>query len=351
MTEALLGAVRAGDLGEVQRLLDAGARDRDALPVAAERGPLELVEMLIRSGAIEWLPDAGGRTPLQAARAGGGADRDAIVELLDRPVIHDSAFRAAVDALHAGDIAALERLLDAEPRLLHERVREPSCYRDSGRDQYFLDPRLLWFVANNPTLVETMPVNIVEVARVLLVRGAEGLDDTLGLVMTSAPAREQGYQVALVQALRAAGATPTPRAVDIALAHRELEVVSALDLPLTASIAAALGRADDLRHLLATTTVAERQAGLALAVINGHIAAVRVALDAGADVNAFLPLHGHSVALHQAALHGDVELLELLVDRGARTDVRDTMWNGTPRDWAAHENQPRAVAFLERVGA
>ena len=209
VTEALLEAVRAGDLGEVQRLLDAGARDRDALPVAAERGPLELVEMLIRSGAIEWLPDAGGRTPLQAARAGGGADRDAIVELLDRPVIHDSAFRAAVDALHAGDIAALERLLDAEPRLLHERVREPSCYRDSGRDQYFLDPRLLWFVANNPTLVETMPVNIVEVARLLLVRGAEGLDDTLGLVMTSAPAREQGYQVALVQALRAAGATPT----------------------------------------------------------------------------------------------------------------------------------------------
>jgi ankyrin repeat protein len=265
-------------------------------------------------------------------------------------VIHDPAFRAAVDALHAGDVAALDRLLDAEPRLLRERIREPSCYRDSGRDQYFLDPQLLWFVANNPTLVETMPATIRDVTRMLLARGAVGLDYTLELVMTSAAAREQGHQLALIQTLRAAGASPTPRAIDMALAHHELAAVHALGLPLTASIAAATGRADDLRGLLVNAAPALALTALAQAVINGHSATARVALGAGADVNAFLPLHSHSVALHQAALHDNVELLDLLVHHGARTDVRDTMWDGTPHDWAVHEHRAHAAAYLERLG-
>ena len=83
--------------------------------------------------------------------------RGAIVELLDRPVIRDPEFRAAVAAIHADDVPALERIVEDEPRLLHERIREPDCYRDAPREQYFLDPQLPWFVADNPHLVETMP--------------------------------------------------------------------------------------------------------------------------------------------------------------------------------------------------
>ncbi len=349
MSEALLVAVRAGDVPEAERLLDAGTSPLGALPVAAERGPLALVELLIRHGAIEWLPDEAGRTPLEAARSGAGPDRDAIVELLDRPVIRDPAFRAAVAAIHAGNVPALERIVDGEPRLMQERIREPSCYRDAPREQYFLDPQLLWFVADNPILVEVMPANIVEVTRALLARGAGGLDVTLGLVMTSEPARVQGHQVALIRTLMAAGAVATSEAIDGALAHRELDAVRALGHPLTASIAAAMGLADDLRRLLATATHAELQTAFALAVINDRTEATRVALDAGADPNAFLALHSHSEALHQAALHDDVELLELLVGRGARTDVRDTLWNGTPREWAVHARRPRAAAYLESV--
>jgi len=100
-----------------------------ALHAAAERGPLALVELLIRRGALEWQPDAAGGPAIDAARRGTAADRDAIVELLDRPVIRDPAFRAAVAALHAGDVAELERRLDAEPRLVRERIVEPGCYR------------------------------------------------------------------------------------------------------------------------------------------------------------------------------------------------------------------------------
>jgi hypothetical protein len=101
-------------------LLDAGAstRSEDAPPLhaAAERGPLALVELLIRRGAVEWIPDRAGRRPLDAARASMAPDRDAIVELLDRPVLRDPPFRAAVAAIQSGDVATLERLLDARPR-------------------------------------------------------------------------------------------------------------------------------------------------------------------------------------------------------------------------------------------
>jgi peptide-methionine (S)-S-oxide reductase len=86
---------------------------------------------------------------------------------------------------------------------------------------------------------------------------------------------------------------------------------------------------------------------LALAVINDQVESARLALEAGADVNAFLPIHEHSTALHQAVLTDDLELIALLVSHGARRDIRDTVWNGTPLDWAIHENRPRSRAFLE----
>ena len=69
--------------------------------------------------------------------------------------------------------------------------------------------------------------------------------------------------------------------------------------------------------------------------------AARLCLDAGADVNALLPVHKHSTPLHQAAINEDLPMLELLVARGARLDTRDTLWNATPLDWAVHNEQDR----------
>jgi hypothetical protein len=332
-------------------LLDAGAstRSEDAPPLhaAAERGPLALVELLIRRGAVEWIPDRAGRRPLDAARAGTAPDRDAIVELLDRPVLRDPAFRAAVAAIQAGDVAGLGRLLDAHPRLLHERAVEPACYRESGREQYFLDPKLLWFVALNPIPDVPVPATIVDVTRVLLARGPaqDDLDATLGLLISGAAAREAGRQLELMDALLAAGARATPDAIDVALAHQEREAVAALlraGYPSTAPIAAGLGRTDELPALLAGATRQEANRALGLAVINDQPYAARLALDAGADVGAFLPVHAHSTALHQAALTDDVALIDLLLARGAPTDVRDRVWNGTPLDWAIHERREQA---------
>jgi hypothetical protein len=251
----------------------------------------------------------------------------------------------AVAAIQTGDITALERLLDADPGLLHRRL---IGYGDHG--DYFRDPKLLWFVANNPNLVETMPANIVVATRALIVRGVEreDLDYTLALVMTSGPAREQELQLPLMHALIGAGAKASAEAIEGALAHGELGAVEELlrrGYPMTAPIAASLGRLDELARLLPD----EAQSAFALAVINHETPAALLALDAGADVNAPLAVHAHSTALHQAVLHDDVALLRLLIERGARTDVRDTIHDGTPLRWAQYLELPNATAYLESL--
>ena len=343
-------------------LLSAGANPRHdnggvtALNAAASRGPLALVELLIRGGALEWQPDAKGRVPIDAARRGKAADKAAIIELLGRPVIRDPSFRAAVTALQGGDVTGLARLLDAEPRLLRERILEPECYREASRSQYFRDPKLFWFIANNPTLMKRMPDNVVEVAETMIARGVDkaDLDYALELVMTSLPAREQGLQIPLLERLMKAGATPTAKAIDVTLAHWELAPIQVLlqaGHPMTASIAAALGRTDRLEALLREASAEEIQNVFGLAVINRQVEAARLALDAGADVNGFLPVHAHSTALHQAAIDENLELMELLVARGARTDVADKLWNSTPLGWATHQGKSRAAAYLERVAS
>jgi ankyrin repeat protein len=338
-------------------LLEAGASPREnceggatALHAAARRGPLDLVELLIRNGALSWLADRRGKTALDYARKGSAPDRERIVELLDRPVIRDERFRNAVKAIHAGNVAALGRLLDRHPELLHERAIEPDCY---PRD-YFRDPKLFWFIASNPALVRKMPANIADIAQVMIARGVEqaDLDYTLELVMSSGGLRQPGLQVALVGILMDAGAAATPQAIRVALAHYEVEPVLALldrGMTMTAPIAAALGRNDALRSLLVEASSDDRQEALGMAVINRRLEAARLCLDAGADPNLSLPVHRHAMPLHTATLNGDVEMLKLLVARGARLDTRDTLWNGTPLGWAVHNKKTEAEAYLRSL--
>ena len=197
-------------------LLEAGASPREtdrngttALHLAAQHGPLALVELLIRGGALSWQGDSRGRAALAHARAGKARERGEIIELLDRPVIRDMQFSAAVRAIHAGDEAALSAILDANPELLKLRAIEPDCY---PRD-YFRDPKLLWFIANNPTLMKAVPDNIGAIARMMIARGVaqEDLNYTLELVMSAGGALG-GKLAELTALLLDAGATATPQA-------------------------------------------------------------------------------------------------------------------------------------------
>jgi len=98
--------------------------------------------------------------------------------------------------------------------------------------------------------------------------------------------------------------------------------------------------------LLAGATQAEKDEALGLATINHEAEAVRLCLEAGADPNAFMPCHTHSTPLHQAALDGRIDLMALLVAYGARLDIEDKLWRGTPLGWAMHGGQKDAEAWL-----
>ena len=116
---------------------------------------------------------------------------------------------------------------------------------------------------------------------------------------------------------------------------------------MSAPIAAALGADDVLRELLPSASRDDVQTAFGLAVINGHTNAARLALDAGADVDAYLPVHAHMTALHGAAQLDDAALIALLLSRGARADQRDTLWDATPLGWANHFGKAAARAALE----
>ena len=76
-------------------------------------------------------------------------------------------------------------------------------------------------------------------------------------------------------------------------------------------------------------------------------------LDAGDDPNRFNPpgTHAHTPPIHQAVAAGHLDVVKLLVERGARLDIRDTSYDSTPLGWANHCGQPEIAAFLRGIGA
>jgi ankyrin repeat protein len=52
--------------------------------------------------------------------------------------------------------------------------------------------------------------------------------------------------------------------------------------------------------------------------------------------------------LHQAAGAGHEEVVLLLVERGARLDLKDVLWRATPADWARYEGQSDLEQFLRK---
>jgi peptide-methionine (S)-S-oxide reductase len=292
------------------------------------------------------------KKPIDHARQGTTVDKKDIIELLDRPVIRDPVFKSAVKAIQTGSLAALKKLLAEHPNLVHDRAIEPDCYPPT----YFSNPKLIWFVADNPNLIETMPTNTLKITQAIIDAGAErdDLNYTLELVATSRPAREQNLQRPLMELLMKAGARVTETAMYVTLGHWERDAVQTMldaGQPMTAPIAAGMGRTEDLKQLLSAASEEMKYAALSMAVINRQLAAAEFCIDAGADVNRFLLVHSHSLPVHQAAVNDDVPMLKLLVERGAKLDIRDTLWNATPLGWAIHTKKPAAEVYLRSVHA
>jgi ankyrin repeat protein len=55
--------------------------------------------------------------------------------------------------------------------------------------------------------------------------------------------------------------------------------------------------------------------------------------------------------LHQAICAGHAEVVKLLVERGARLDIRDTIYQSTPLGWAIYCEKPTIADYLRAKGA
>lgn len=266
--------------------------------------------------------------------------------------VQDAAFRRAIDLLDAGDAHELRAYLEANPRLARERVR-----LEGGN--YFQEPALLEFIAENPTRHGSLPANAAEIARVILDAGGKddlaSLDSALALVASSDVARASGVQVELMNVLCDAGADPSA-AIYVALLYNQFDAVAALirrgardDLV----VAAAKGNVGDAKAALAAADGETRQRALAMAAQQGHEEIVGLLLEAGEDPNRFAPVGGHSHAtpLHQAALAGHEKVVRLLVEGGARLDIRDILHGGTPLDWAKYGKKAAVAEYLHDRGS
>ena len=295
---------------------------------------------------------------------------------MDDSTILNAHFREAVSAIDAGDVGAVERLVTAEPRLVRDRLESPGAWlRDAvggALDGFFRQPYLLWFVAEDPVRNGKLPSNIADVARAIVFAARreqvptlqEQLDYALTLVSWSWIARQCGVQIALIDALVDAGASlggnPNNALVNANFAAAEHLVRRGAAVTLATALC--LGRWDDVSRLADTARDEEKRFAFVLAALNGKAEALRRMLDVGVDVNAPSEnLYPHGTPLHHAVCSGSLEAVKMLVEAGADVAAKDRAWSGTPLGWAeyyvreakgddAGKSYPEIAAYLRSTG-
>lgn len=281
-----------------------------------------------------------------------------------------AVFESAVEAVINGDSFTLATLLSDHPELIQAR---------SSRVTKFDPPvhraTLLHYIAANGVegYRQKTPSNAVEIAKLLLESGSEpdaladmygGGHTTMSMLVSSSHPAAAGVQVALVDTLVDFGAAVDPvgsgdwsSPLMTALSFGYLEAAEALvrrgarvdTLPAVAG----LGRLDEARRLLATSDRYDRHRALALAAQLGHTEVVRLLLDAGEDPSRYNPkgFHGHGTPLHHAVWCRRDAVVRLLVERGAKLDIRDTIFQSTPLGWAEYGGHKEIAEYLRSKGA
>jgi len=289
------------------------------------------------------------------------ADLTAFTEAVARegPI---ARFESAVEAVISGDLAQLRSMLRAHPDL--PRVRSVRRHHAT----------LLHYIAANGVESgrQKTPANAVEIAKTLLDAGAEvdALADmydnrctTMSMLVSSVHPANAGLQSKLAELLIDHGAalegpgSAWQSALMTALIFGYASTAETLarrgaavnHLP----AAAGLGLVTKATQVLASANPEELHMALALAAQHGHTEMVRLLLEAGEDPNRYNPegLHSHSTPLHQAICAGQEDTVKLLVERGARLDIRDTVYEGTPLGWAIHCEKPGIADYLRSQGA
>jgi ankyrin repeat protein len=267
-----------------------------------------------------------------------------------------ATFEAAADAIVGGDIRSLAEMTRESPQLIRARSNRPH------------HATLLHYLAANGVEGERQksPKNAVEIATLLLNSGAEvdalaemyeGQHTTMAMLVSSVLPAKAGVQDALVErlldfgaAIEGAGTGESPLIGALAFGYLSAAETLAKRGAKTDTLpaVAGLGRFADVARLLPTSDAIQRHRALALVAQHGHVEIVRLLLDAGEDPNRYNPpgFHGHSTPLHQAVCYGREGVVRLLVERKARLDIKDNVYQGTPLDWAKHLAQAGLEGYL-----
>lgn len=325
--------------------------------------PKDLTDAEVRSVTLE-LADA----RLATARCYSIQDWSRLAEWVAAVAQQDSPiakFEFAVEAVISGDLDTLQRLLGASSDLTKSRSTLVTCH-----DPPVHGATLLHYVAANGVegFRQKTPKNAVQVAKLLLDGGAEpdalagmygGQCTTMSMLVSSSHPAEAGVQVALVETLLDYGAAVDERGTGswtsplmTALVFGFLDAAQALvrrgARVETLAAAAGLGNLNTTRQLLSAASAEDRHRALALAAQLGQVEIVRLLLDCGEDPNRYNPdgFHSHGTPLHHAAVAGHDAVVRLLVERGARLDIKDTLWKGTPEGWAEYGGHKEIANYL-----
>ncbi len=294
------------------------------------------------------------------------------LDALTRKTSRVSRFEAAADAIVNGDVAALNRLLREEPRLVRA-----SSTREHGST-------LLHYTSANgvESYRQKTPKNIVEITEMLLNVGSVvdatanvygGACTTLGLAATSVHPERAGVQEALLQTLLDHGArleqppiAGNKQSILVAcLANgrpKAAEFLAGRGAPLDLPGAAGLGRLDIVKNFFdeegrSKSNVTNGQLndqlneGFLFACGNGRNSVVEFLLEKGVDPA--VKRGGGQTGLHWAVIGGHPDTVELLLRHNAPLEVKNvyggtvlgqTLWS------AAHGGDPDVyIAILQAL--
>ncbi len=256
--------------------------------------------------------------------------------------IRNQPFREALEAIDAGNINALQNLLEAYPQLIYTRLDIPT-------EGYFKQPYLIWFVADNPIRNKKLSSNIVDITRLLIETAKKNtfndyqhcIDYTLGLVSTGSVPRDCGVQIEMIDLLIDAGASPGGGIG--ALAHGNIDAARHLidrGGELSLATAVVLDMMEDIQRLLNEATSTEKEIALMMAAFYGKTDILRLLIEHGVNVNAYLSpasgFHSHASALHQAVYSTSLDAVKALIEAGANLNAKDLVYGGTPLGWAMY---------------